>query len=109
MSNEEGQMDGMTRRLVDFAEAARYEALPADTVRECKRRVIDTFASALGAYHEAPARLARNVASRTRGDAQATLWERDRHHPRTRVRDGVMVSFSISRHIYRHERGHPAT
>jgi 2-methylcitrate dehydratase len=74
LSKESAQMDGMTERLVDFAEAARYEALPRDTVLECKRRVIDTFGSALGAYQEVPARLARNVASRTRGDAQATVW-----------------------------------
>src|SRR5688500_17766412 len=74
MSNENAHMDCMTERLVDFAEAARYERLSAKTVHECKRRVIDTFASALGAYHEEPARVARASASRTRGDSQASVW-----------------------------------
>jgi 2-methylcitrate dehydratase len=74
MSKESAHMDSMTERLVDFAEAAQYERLSGKTVHECKRRVIDTFASALGAYHEEPARMARAIASRTRGDAQATVW-----------------------------------
>lgn len=72
--NAKLQMDGMTERLVNFAEAARYDALASEVVRQCKRRVIDTFASALGAYDEAPARLARDIASRVRGDAHATVW-----------------------------------
>ena len=74
MNTDNTHMDSMTERLVDFAEAAHYDRLPAKTVHECKRRVIDTFASALGAYHEEPARMARAVASRTRGDSQATVW-----------------------------------
>jgi 2-methylcitrate dehydratase PrpD len=68
------QHDAITRRLVDFASQARYDALSAETVSECKRRLIDTFASALGACDTPLAEMARKVAGRTRGDTQARVW-----------------------------------
>lgn len=66
--------DATTGRLVDFAERAQYDALPADVVHECKRRLIDTFASAIGAYDEPASRMARAMASRSRGDCEASVW-----------------------------------
>ncbi|HYC47169.1 MAG TPA: MmgE/PrpD family protein [Burkholderiales bacterium] len=66
--------DATTRRLADFAMAARYEALPTSAVHACKLRLIDTFASALGAYDEPLSDMARKVAGRNRGDAQARVW-----------------------------------
>ena len=68
------QWDATTQRVVDFAMRTRYEALPALTVHECKRRVLDTFASALGAYDEPLSALARKLAARTRGDEHARVW-----------------------------------
>ena len=61
------QWDATTERLVQFAERARYDALPPDIVRACKLRLIDTFASALGACDEPLSEAARKVAARTRG------------------------------------------
>ena len=74
MTQTAGQWDITTKRLVDFAARARYDALPAEVVNECKRRLIDTFASAIGAYDEPASRMARAIASRSRGDAEASVW-----------------------------------
>lgn len=65
-------MDAMTARLVDFALRAEYSSLSAETVHECKRRLIDTIASALGAYDEKVSAMARDVARRYSGVAQPT-------------------------------------
>ena len=40
-------MDAMTRQLADFALRRDFDHLPPDSVHECKRRIIDTFASAM--------------------------------------------------------------
>jgi 2-methylcitrate dehydratase len=74
LNETRGQWDATTERLADFAERAQYDALPVETVHECKRRLIDTFASALGAYEERLSELARSVARRSRGDAEASVW-----------------------------------
>lgn len=66
--------DRTTRRLVELGRDASYEHLDAATVHECKRRVIDTFAAALGAYHEPDCIAARLIASRYLGVPDATIW-----------------------------------
>ena len=66
--------DITTERLVAFAECASYDALPAAVVHECKRRVIDTFASALGAFDNPTSAMAHAVAARSRTDHPATVW-----------------------------------
>ncbi len=66
--------DETTERLVAFAERASYDALPASVVHECKRRVIDTFASALGAYDNPVSVMTHKVAARSRTDNPATVW-----------------------------------
>ena len=67
-------MDATTTRLVDFAMQAEYAKLPADTVHECKRRLIDTFACAIAAYDEPVCQMARAVAQRYVGNPGATVW-----------------------------------
>jgi len=54
-------MDATTERLVDFALRPEFSALPADTLHACKQHVIDTIASALGAYDEPLSRMARGA------------------------------------------------
>lgn len=111
MSQDIAKWDDTTRRLVDYARAAHYEALPELTVRECKRRVIDTFASALGAYHEPPARMARAVASRSRGESEASVWGSSiRTTPEAAAfANGVMVRLlDISDTYLGKSRGHPS-
>lgn len=57
-------MDDTTSRLVSFASKAKYSEIQADAVHECKRRIIDTFACAVGAYNEPLSQMARAVARR---------------------------------------------
>lgn len=67
-------MDRTTSRLVDFALGSEFSHLPAETVHECKRRIIDTFACAIGAYDEPLSRMARAVARRQSGNPGASVW-----------------------------------
>lgn len=57
-------MDAATSRLVDFALQSEFADLPAETVHECKRRLIDTVACAVGAYDDPLSYMARAVAKR---------------------------------------------
>jgi len=66
--------DATVKRLVAFAERARYEALSPAVVHETRRHLIDTFASALGAYDEPVSVMARTVAGRYRTDDMARVW-----------------------------------
>ena len=103
--------DATTERLVAFAQDARYESLPADAVHECKRRLIDTFASALGAYDEPLSRMARAVASRSRGEPPARVWGSTiRTTPEAAAfANGVMVRLlDVSDTYLGQSRGHPS-
>jgi 2-methylcitrate dehydratase len=103
--------DATTERLVAFAEAARYDALPHDAVHECKRRLIDTFGSALGAYDEPLSDMARAVAARSHGDPPASLWgSRKATSPEAAAfANGVMVRvLDVSDTYLGKSRGHPS-
>ncbi len=67
-------MDATTAALVDFALSGRFADLPLATVHECKRRFVDTFACAMGAYHQPVSRMAREVARRCSGNPGASVW-----------------------------------
>lgn len=66
--------DATLQRLVAFAQRAGYDALTPDVVHETKRHLIDTFASALGAFDEPVSVMSRAVAARCRSDDQARVW-----------------------------------
>lgn len=68
------QWDATTARLIAYAQSLRYETLPDAAVHEAKRHVIDTFASALGAYAEPVSAMARKAAARYRCDSTARIW-----------------------------------
>ena len=70
-------MDATTTRLVDYTLRAEYGALDAVTVHECKRRLIDTFASAMGAYNDPLCEQARALARRYTGTPGARIWGSD--------------------------------
>jgi 2-methylcitrate dehydratase len=74
MKETPGQWDATTQRLIAFAQKARYEALTPKTVHETRRHLIDTFASALGAYDEPVSVMARALAGRYRADHTAKVW-----------------------------------
>jgi len=103
--------DGVTERLVAFAARASYDALPASVVHECKRRVIDTFASALGAYHNPVSGMARKAAARSRTDQPATVWGSNLHTTpeAAAFANGVMTRLlDISDTYLGKSRGHPS-
>src|SRR5712672_1735496 len=60
-------------RLAEEAVALKFEDLPVATVREVKRRVIDSLGCALGAWDEEPCGIARRVASGFSAERGATL------------------------------------
>ena len=61
--------------MAQWANALKYDQLPAGTVHEVKRRVIDSLATTLGAYHSHPARIVREKAMAVSdAKAKATVW-----------------------------------
>lgn len=111
MNNEAMVWDATIKRLVAFAERARYENLSATTVHETKRHLIDTFASALGAYDEQVSVMSRAVAKRYRSDDMARVWGCDivTTPEMAAFANGVMTrSLDISDTYLGRSRGHPS-
>ncbi len=52
-------MATLASKLANWTLAQSYEKLPAETVHEVKRRVLDSIGCALGAYHKPPGKIAR--------------------------------------------------
>lgn len=66
-------MDQRIGELVEYAAALRFEDLPQPAVHECKRRIIDSLACAMGAFDEEACRIARSVARRCVGNPPARI------------------------------------
>ncbi|MBI4718099.1 MAG: MmgE/PrpD family protein [Planctomycetes bacterium] len=65
----------IARRMARWAKQLRYEDLPAKTIHEVKRRVIDSLATTLGAYHAHPSKVVREKAMSVTAPAPAaTVW-----------------------------------
>ncbi|MBI4192589.1 MAG: MmgE/PrpD family protein [Betaproteobacteria bacterium] len=104
-------MDATTERLVDFALRAEFDALTAETVRECKRRLIDTFAGAMGAYNEALSQKARAIARYYSRATGASVWGSalQTAPEAAAFANGVMLRFlDISDTYMGKSRGHPS-
>ena len=111
MNNEPMVWDATVKRLVAFAARARYENLSANTVHETKRHLIDTFASALGAFDEPVSVMSRAVAARSRSDDQARVWGSDiiTTPELAAFANGVMTrSLDVSDTYLGKSRGHPS-
>ncbi|MBI3469707.1 MAG: MmgE/PrpD family protein [Planctomycetes bacterium] len=63
----------LAERLADYAQQLRFEDLPAEVVHEVKRRLIDSFACALGALGADAPTIAARVARRVTAQPAATL------------------------------------
>jgi len=103
--------DATVKRLVEFAARARYENLSANTVHETRRHLIDTFASALGAFDEPVSVMSRAVAARYRSDDQARVWGSDiiTTPELAAFANGVMTrSLDVSDTYLGKSRGHPS-
>ena len=111
MDTKREQWDETTRRLVAFAGRTRYDALGAKTVHETKRRLIDTFASAFGAYDEPVCAASRSIAARYHADAEARVWGSGivTAPELAAFANGVMVrTLDVSDTYLGRSRGHPS-
>jgi len=71
----------LAHRLADYACALRFEDLSPAVVHEVKRRVIDSFGCALGAWDEEPCVIARKVASEFSAKNGSTIIGTDHKAP----------------------------
>ena len=71
----------LAHRLADYACALRFEDLSPAVVHEVKRRVIDSFGCALGAWDEEPCAIARKVASEFSAKNGSTIIGTDHKTP----------------------------
>ena len=111
MNNEPARWDATVEGLLAYAEGVRYDALSPAVVHETKRRVIDTFASALGAYAEPVSVMSRALAARTRSDQPARVWGSGivTTPELAAFANGVMVrSLDVSDTYLGRSRGHPS-
>ncbi len=53
----------LAHQLADYACSLKFEDLSKEVVHEVKRRLVDSFGCAIGAWNEEPCRIARKVAS----------------------------------------------
>ncbi|HEX2830597.1 MAG TPA: MmgE/PrpD family protein [Burkholderiales bacterium] len=56
-------MDRTTQKLASYVASLTFEDLPATTVHQAKRRLIDSIGCAIGGYDSEPARIARALAA----------------------------------------------
>ncbi|MEB3847150.1 MAG: MmgE/PrpD family protein [Desulfurococcales archaeon] len=65
----------IARRIAEWVHALSIRDIPDDVVEEVKKRFIDSFGVAIGAYREEPVAIARSIARGTSGSRiAATLW-----------------------------------
>ncbi len=67
-------MDKTTEFLAEYATRLRFDQLPAEVVHDTKRKLIDTLGCAIGAFDEAPCRIARALARRSVGNPPARVF-----------------------------------
>jgi 2-methylcitrate dehydratase len=65
--------DSSTRSIAELTARLNYADLPAEVVRDCKRRIIDTIGCAIAAFDDEPVRVARAVALRASAEPGATV------------------------------------
>ena len=67
-------MDKTTGALANYAASLTYERLSSGTIRELKRRLIDTIGCAIGGYPSEPASIARRIAAENSGRPPARVF-----------------------------------
>ena len=63
----------LANRLAEYASQLRFEDLPAEAIHETKRRVIDSFATAVGAMDAEAYGVAQRCALRVRSSPGASV------------------------------------
>ena len=104
-------MDNTTERLAKFAAEMRFDLLSDETVHECKRRLIDTVASAMAGYGDPVCRMARGMAKKRPSQPAASIWGSNfsAAPEMAAFANGVMLRFmDISDTYVGKSRGHPS-
>lgn len=71
MNNENRNV---SRKIAEYAFSLDYNDLPPEVIHEVKRRVLDSFACALGAFTSIPGQIARNMGQQVQCDYGATIF-----------------------------------
>lgn len=71
MNNENRDI---SRKIAEYACRLDYNDLTPEVIHEASRRVIDSFACALGAYTSTPGQIARNMGQRVQCDCGSTIF-----------------------------------
>lgn len=65
----------LARRIAEWAENISFSDIPGEVVEEAKKRIVDSFGVALGAFREEPVTIARRIALLSAGAGYpATVW-----------------------------------
>ena len=64
-------MDNTTRTLAEYVTRLRYDRLETNTIREAKKRLIDSIGCALGGFGSEPAAIARRLAAKSSAEPAA--------------------------------------
>jgi 2-methylcitrate dehydratase len=67
-------MTTAARRLAEIVAEIRFDRLPADVVKETKRRVLDAIGCALAGFPSEPGAIMRGVAQDLGGRPESTIW-----------------------------------
>jgi 2-methylcitrate dehydratase len=67
-------MDKTTQTLANYITDLSYEQLPASTIHETKKHLVDSIACAIGGYTSEPAQIARSVAANISGIPPARIF-----------------------------------
>lgn len=64
-------MDNTTRTLAEYVTRLSYDRLQPNTIREAKKRLIDSIGCGLGGFDSQPATIARRLAAKSTGQPEA--------------------------------------
>lgn len=90
-------MKSLAERLANYAASLQFEQLGDATVQEVRRRMIDSFACALGAYRAEAPQIARRLAATVTGDPGARYLGGGSH--RTSPEQAAFVNGVLFRYL----------
>jgi 2-methylcitrate dehydratase len=111
LKDELAHWDETTRGLIALAQRTTFDGLDGRTLHETKRHLIDTFASAFGAYDEPVCVMSRSFAATYHSPGQARVWGSDicAAPEIAAFANGVMVrALDVSDTYLGRSRGHPS-
>lgn len=67
-------MDDLAKRLARYSASFSYDLLPKEVIHEAKRRIIDAFGCAIGAYGSLPGKIVQSAAIPVKSSWKATVF-----------------------------------